>query len=77
MRKSSLFVEKYRPEHVKDVIMPKPYRNFFNKIISSGDVPNLVLYSSPGTGKCLCESETIKIMVTEEFYEQYKDLFED
>ena len=42
----------YRPTHIKDVIMPKVYRNFFDKIISKGATMNLILASScPGTGK--------------------------
>lgn len=48
----SLWVEKFRPETIKDVIMPKDFRNFFNKVIRSKDLPNLLLTSSTaGTGK--------------------------
>lgn len=48
----SLWVEKWRPDHVKDIVMPKAFHNYFEKIIESGNVPNLLLYSStPGTGK--------------------------
>ena len=47
-----LFVEKYRPKSIKEVIMPKDFRNFFNRIVKSGDLPNLLLSSSTaGTGK--------------------------
>ena len=42
----------YRPKHIKDVIMPQDYHNFFNKIIKGGASMNLVLASStPGSGK--------------------------
>ena len=48
----SLWVEKFRPKSIKDVVMPKSFHIFFDKIIKSGDVPNLLLSSSmPGTGK--------------------------
>lgn len=51
-KKSSLWVEKWRPDHVKDIVMPKAFHTYFEKIIKSGNVPNLLLYSStPGTGK--------------------------
>ncbi len=48
----TLFVEKYRPISVKDVIMPTSYRNAFLKMVEEGEVQNLLLYSSyPGSGK--------------------------
>lgn len=51
-KNSSLWVEKYRPQHVKDIVMPKKFKTFFNKIVETGDVPNLLLTSPvPGTGK--------------------------
>lgn len=47
-----LWVEKFRPATIKDVIMPKDFRNFFNKIVKSKNLPNLLLTSSTaGTGK--------------------------
>jgi len=48
----SLWVEKYRPQKIDHAILPKEYRKFFKKIVKTGDIPNLLLYSSsPGTGK--------------------------
>jgi len=48
----SLWVEKYRPQKIDHAILPNEYRKFFNKIVKTGDIPNLLLYSSsPGTGK--------------------------
>ena len=29
----TLFVEKYRPYHVKDIILPKTVKNFFLKLV--------------------------------------------
>tara|TARA_R110001606_G_scaffold134259_3_gene270624 strand:- start:924 stop:1868 length:945 start_codon:yes stop_codon:yes gene_type:complete len=47
-----LWVEKYRPQQVKHVVLPKHFKTFFNKVISGGEIPNLLLYSStPGAGK--------------------------
>lgn len=49
---SSLWVEKFRPQSVKDMILPNDFKKFFAKIIKSGEVPNLLLSSpTPGTGK--------------------------
>lgn len=48
----AIWEHKFRPTTLKDVILPKPYKNFFNKIIESGSSMNLILASSsPGTGK--------------------------
>ena len=47
----SKWIEKYRPDHVKDVILPKAERRMFDNIIKSGEVPNLMLYSAKGRGK--------------------------
>lgn len=48
----TLFTEKYRPEKIDDMILPNEYKKFFKKIVSEGEVPNLLLFSStPGTGK--------------------------
>lgn len=49
--KCSKWIERYRPDHVKDVIVPQKYRKFFDDIVKTGDVPNLFLYGKKGTGK--------------------------
>jgi replication factor C small subunit len=47
-----LLVEKYRPPTVSSILLPSAYKSFFNKIVESKNVPNLILYSSnPGSGK--------------------------
>jgi DNA polymerase III delta prime subunit len=47
-----VWVEKYRPDSIKEVLLPKTVKNFFEKIVTSKELPNLLLVSnSPGTGK--------------------------
>lgn len=47
-----IWVEKYRPLHVKDLIMPTPFVNYFTTMLKSGAANNLLLCSpEPGTGK--------------------------
>lgn len=49
---SYLWTEKYRPESISVVILPKTIKNLFGKFIEQKEVPNILLYSStPGTGK--------------------------
>lgn len=46
-----LFVEKYRPQEIKDCILPESTKKIFSKILESGDLPNLLLTGSAGVGK--------------------------
>lgn len=47
---SSLWVEHFRPQSIKDIVLPKDFKKFFNNIINSEEIPNLLLYSPvPGT----------------------------
>jgi len=48
---SSLWVEKYRPKTVKDLILPSNIAKLFNKFVAEGDIPNLLFSSSAGRGK--------------------------
>lgn len=46
-----LWVEKYRPKTVKDVILPERYKSMFQAFIDKGSSPNLLLVGPPGVGK--------------------------
>jgi len=48
----NLWVEKFRPDSIKNIILPRKYKIFFNKMIESKELQNLILCSnSPGTSK--------------------------
>ena len=48
----TLWVEKYRPESIAQVLLPSKIKRTLAQYIKEGEVPNLFLYSSsPGTGK--------------------------
>jgi len=48
----TLWIEKYRPESVNQVLLPKKEKDFFLKLVEEKEIPNLLLYSSsPGVGK--------------------------
>lgn len=50
--KTSLWVEKYRPKTIADVIFQDERQAaFFNNIIKSGELPNIMLHGVQGTGK--------------------------
>jgi replication factor C small subunit len=57
-----LWVEKFRPKSIKDLVLPATLKTFFTKQVNKKDIPNMLFYStSPGTGK----TSTAKALCTE------------
>ena len=55
-----LWVEKYRPKTIEDCILTKDIKETFSEFLKQGEIPNLLLSGSAGTGKttvarALCE----------------------
>ena len=48
---TDLWVEKYRPKKLDDLVLPERYRKDFGRIIEKNDLPNLLFYGPPGGGK--------------------------
>lgn len=46
-----VFVEKYRPQTIKDVILPERYKKIFNDIVKVGETQHLLLSGGAGVGK--------------------------
>ena len=46
-----LWVDKYRPMHIQDCILPESVKKQFQQFIAKGEVPNLLLSGTAGTGK--------------------------
>ncbi|MDD5150432.1 MAG: AAA family ATPase [Flavobacterium sp.] len=47
----SLWVEKFRPQKINDCILPSRLKDFFNEMISKGELQNMIFCGSAGTGK--------------------------
>ena len=47
----NLWVEKYRPKNLDDLIIPIQYKNIFKKYIEEQSLQNIILYGDAGTGK--------------------------
>jgi DNA polymerase III delta prime subunit len=61
----TLWVEKYRPKTLDDIILDPDIKEHFTKI--TDDIPNILFYGSPGTGK----STMAKIIVNDILQCQY------
>ena len=46
-----LWVEKYRPKRIQDCILPSGIKKTFQRMVDSGEVHNLLLSGTAGTGK--------------------------
>jgi DNA polymerase III delta prime subunit len=46
-----LWVEKYRPQTIKDCILPETLKKTFQKIVDSGEMHNMLLTGTAGLGK--------------------------
>lgn len=60
MKDHFLWVEKYRPQTIEDCILPEDTKATFKEFLKKGEVPNLLLCGTAGTGKttvarALCE----------------------
>ena len=51
MSKEFLWVEKYRPNVVKDCILPSNTKEVFQGFVDQGELPNLLLTGTAGVGK--------------------------
>jgi DNA polymerase III delta prime subunit len=49
--KHYIWVEKYRPSKIKDVILPKALKEQFEYMVGQGELPNLLLSGGAGIGK--------------------------
>ena len=57
-----VWVEKYRPRTIDDIILPEAYKDIFRGYITNNEIPNLLLTSNnPGLGK----TSIAKILVKE------------
>ena len=61
---NSLWVEKFRPKKLEDLVLPENYKKDFKSCIQRKEIGNLLLSGSPGSGKTaltriLCSKEGI------------------
>jgi len=49
--RETIWVEKFRPDRVEDVILPQRIKSQFEDIVKGNEVPNMLLYGGAGVGK--------------------------
>jgi hypothetical protein len=74
----TLWIEKYRPETISQVLLPTNLKTYFLDLVKQKDIPHLLFVSSsPGTGKCLTGDMEIEIKIDSSIYNKNKELFND
>ena len=67
MNFTDIWVEKYRPSTLDDIVLSKDARDYFSNVKQSGNLPNLLLVGSPGVGK----TTLAKIIINDILQSQY------
>jgi DNA polymerase III delta prime subunit len=56
----NLFIEKFRPKKLEDIVLSSEHRDFFSSLKQKEEIPNLLFSSPPGTGKTTLSKIIIK-----------------
>lgn len=65
---NSLWVEKYRPKNLKDMVISDETREIIENYISQGIIPNIFLCSRPGQGKTSLAKVLVDIFDVDSLY---------
>lgn len=61
---SYMWVEKYRPKKLDDMVLSENYKSIFSKFMEDGEIPHLLLYGPPGSGKTAISRITVDRIIT-------------
>jgi len=68
MTEHFIWVEKYRPRKIDDCILPESQKEYFKQMVAKGEIQNMLLCGTAGTGKttvarALCEELKTDYMI--------------
>lgn len=68
MNEHFIWVEKYRPRKIDDCILPESQKEYFKQMVAKGEIQNMLLCGTAGTGKttvarALCEELETDYMI--------------
>ena len=68
MSEHFIWVEKYRPRKIDDCILPESQKEYFKQMVAKGEIQNMLLCGTAGTGKttvarALCEELQTDYMI--------------
>ena len=68
MNEHFIWVEKYRPRKIDDCILPDSQKEYFKQMVAKGEIQNMLLCGTAGTGKttvarALCEELQTDYMI--------------
>ena len=68
MNEHFIWVEKYRPRKIDDCILPESQKDYFRQMVAKGEIQNMLLCGTAGTGKttiarALCEELQTDYMI--------------
>lgn len=69
-----LWVEKYRPKTVKDIVLSENTRNIINSFIKNDEIPNLMFCGHQGIGKTTTSKVLINTLDAEHIYQNCSEV---
>ena len=60
---NALWVEKYRPHTINDMVLNEDQKQFLTKCVEKQDLPHCLFIGPPGGGKCHDGEELIDVYI--------------
>lgn len=75
MSTTNLWVERYRPQSLDEIVLSYDDRKFFEALACKQEIPHLLFAGTAGVGKCLDGEEVIEVFVSDDLYKKILDSY--